>query len=663
MTRYKITFRTDWIARHCRDDVLPVIKLKNAIIDGKDVKYYDDNLFYLVVDCMDDDCDNFSGFIFDTLVKLYPDEADIMFIYDVEDTIYSFTSDNEEKQALRREIIQSKKLEYDLKVISNFVGADEFKRLMNDICTVAPSLIKRENQEVFKCQSYLFSVGEGMGMSTYAKLLGLVAGHTGLVRIDEKTTVIEKKIGLPKDSRNPDSAYEDVELLFSDCELSHVKVAVIDISEMIDKVTSERFKAFLKDTLAFSEIYMFVFRIPYVEKDVLERVREALSDVLSVKTVSIPPLDDDDIRLVARRELERYNYRYTPSAMNYFMQRIIEEKSDGSFYGFNTVKKVVRELVYNKELSVAKSSAKSNVKPTPEDYLISANDAKQLCVQKEQSKLGYEQLDELVGCDEIKKQIKQVVAQIRLAKAQGIGIPSMHMRFVGNPGTGKTTVARILGRIMKDEGLLRLGNFHEHTGRELCGIYIGETAPKTAGICRDAYGSVLFIDEAYTLYRINDPGSRDFGREAIDTLVGEMENHRDDLIVILAGYTDDMERLLDSNYGLKARVPYTIEFPNFTREQLYEIFCTMLKGKFAYEQNLLDVARKYFEKLPDAVFESKEFGNGRFVRNLFERVWAKSALRCDMEKQSDVRLVTEDFISAIADREFSFESNCTKMGF
>lgn len=663
MTRYKITLKTEWVARHIKDFVLPVTKLKDKIIDGESVKYYDENYFSLVVDSTDEDVESFSDTVFDALVELYPDENDIMFIYEVEDVIYSFTSDNEEKQAIRKSIINYKKLEYDLKTISNLIGAEEFKKLADDINIVAPSLVKRENQEVFRYQSYLFSVGEGMGMSTYAKLLGLIAGHSGLMRIDENHTVVERKIGLTRDSRNPDAAYEDVESLFSDCDLSHAKIAVIDISEIIDKVTSERFKAFLKTALEYSEVYIYIFRIPYVEKDVLESVRSALGDILNIKTVSIPPLGSDDIRLSARRELEKYNYQYTPNSMNYFMQRIIEEKSDGSFYGFNTVKKVVRELVYEKELAVAKSASKPNVKITPESYVISSSDAKNLCSQNQSSKQGYEQLDELVGCDEIKKQIKQVIAQIRLARKEGMEIPCMHMRFVGNPGTGKTTVARILGRIMREEGLLRIGNFHEHTGRELCGMYIGETAPKTTAICRDAYGSVLFIDEAYTLYRTNDPGSRDYGREAIDTLVGEMENHRDDLIVILAGYTDDMENLLNSNFGLKARVPYTIEFANFTREQLYEIYKQMLGKKFAYDKELLKVAHNYFVNLPDEIYSSKEFGNGRFVRNLFERTWAKSALRCELGKE-DICLTKEDFESAIADKEFSYDATKkTKMGF
>lgn len=159
-------------------------------------------------------------------------------------------------------------------------------------------------------------------------------------------------------------------------------------------------------------------------------------------------------------------------------------------------------------------------------------------------------------------------------------MPCIHMRFVGNPGTGKTTVARIIGTILKEKGILRNVNFFEHSGRELCGRYVGETAPKTSAMCRDAYGSVLFIDEAYSLYRDDGFSNADYGREAIDTLIAEMENHRSDLMVIMAGYPDDMDKLMNGNADLKSRMPYLIEFPNYARGQLAEIFLSMAGKSF-----------------------------------------------------------------------------------
>jgi SpoVK/Ycf46/Vps4 family AAA+-type ATPase len=206
--------------------------------------------------------------------------------------------------------------------------------------------------------------------------------------------------------------------------------------------------------------------------------------------------------------------------------------------------------------------------------------------------------------------------------------------------------------MMQQAGILRKGHLVEVKGRDLCGQYIGETAPKTSAICRDAYGSVLFIDEAYSLFRDEDASCRDYGREALDTLVAEMENHRDDFCVIMAGYKDDMDAMLKGNAGLKSRIPYEIEFPNYTRDDLEKIFFTMLDGTFEYEEGLRDAVHEFFAEMPEETFASKEFSNARLVRNLYERTWGKAAYRQSLEGGGDLRILKSDLAGAMSDSEF-----------
>jgi stage V sporulation protein K len=152
------------------------------------------------------------------------------------------------------------------------------------------------------------------------------------------------------------------------------------------------------------------------------------------------------------------------------------------------------------------------------------------------------------------------------------------------------------------------------------------------------------------LYR-GDSNEKDYGREALDTLIAEMENHRDDFVVIMAGYTDDMDMLMKGNAGLVGRMPYVIEFPNFTREQLYGIFVSMLE-ECQYSEDLLLAAKAYFDGMADEVINSKEFSNARFVRNLYERTWAKALRRCQLEKAQEIVLCAQDFEQASSEKGF-----------
>lgn len=540
-----------------------------------------------------------------------------------------------------------------LQKINALVGAAEFRSLAKEISDIAAEIKRTGTYEVFFNQCYLFSIGEGRGLTTYLTLLAQLIGELGLCKMSANP-VREEKLSPFREEMEP---FEDAMRALGKGDKKSVKLLCIDISEWMDKTDDRYFKRFLRIVEKHSEEFIVVFRVPFVDKDILAEIRFSLNDLLNVRALSFPPFNRNEIKEFAKHELDRLKFSLTKTAWDCFFERISEEKGDGKFYGINTIKKVVKELVYCKQLQ--------NARAKKTDTVIGKNEAKYICSGVDDPKLsGFEMLSKLVGSESIKKRIEEIVAQIDLSlRDSSMERPCIHMRFVGNPGTGKTTVARIIGKILKEKGVLRIGNFYEYAGRDLCGRYVGETAPKTASICRDAYGSVLFIDEAYSLYR-GDDNSRDYGREALDTLIAEMENHRNDFVVIMAGYTDDMDKLMEGNMGLASRMPYTIEFPNFTREQLYLIFESMVKGRFKYDKQLLSVAHEYFNNLPDEIIQAKEFSNARFVRNLFERTWAKAAMRCQLNGRQNIVLTKDDFEHASADKEFAFKAvKKTRIGF
>lgn len=253
------------------------------------------------------------------------------------------------------------------------------------------------------------------------------------------------------------------------------------------------------------------------------------------------------------------------------------------------------------------------------------------------------ELNDLTGLDDVKKDIKTLINLIKVKKLReerGMKQPSMtlHMVFSGNPGTGKTTVARLLAKIYKCLGVARNGQLVEVDRSGLVEGYVGQTAKKTKEVVESALGGVLFVDEAYTLTAGKD--GKDFGQEAVDTLLKLMEDHRDDLIVIVAGYTELMEEFVESNPGLKSRFNKYILFADYTGEQLYEIFMSMCKKQ---EYIPSTPGRKYVKEYLEqrAAEHDENFANAREVRNYIERAIARQATRVvEIEDVTDEQLRT-----------------------
>ena len=239
-----------------------------------------------------------------------------------------------------------------------------------------------------------------------------------------------------------------------------------------------------------------------------------------------------------------------------------------------------------------------------------------------------EQLDtELVGLKPVKRRIREIAALLLVDKLRrDVGLtahpPTLHMSFTGNPGTGKTTVAARMADILHRLGYIRSSHLVSVTRDDLVGQYIGHTAPKTKEILKKAMGGVLFIDEAYYLYRPEN--ERDYGQESIEILLQVMENRRDDLVVILAGYADRMERFFTSNPGFRSRIAHHIDFPDYSAEELMAIADLMLRAQ-NYRFN--PEAREAFAAYLEARMRQPHFSNARSVRNALDRARLRQAVR------------------------------------
>jgi len=257
-----------------------------------------------------------------------------------------------------------------------------------------------------------------------------------------------------------------------------------------------------------------------------------------------------------------------------------------------------------------------------------------------------EELDrDLVGLAPVKKRIQDIAAFLVVSKARGqLGFeaasPSLHMCFSGNPGTGKTTVALKMAQILHRLGYVRKGHVVSVTRDDLVGQYIGHTAPKTKEVLKRAMGGVLFIDEAYYLYRPEN--ERDYGQEAIEILLQVMENNRDDLVVILAGYKDRMDTFFKSNPGMSSRIAHHIDFPDYGEGELMQIADRMLETQ---HYHFGPGAREAFEQYIARRMQQPHFANARSVRNALDRARLRAASRLFAVRD---RALTESDLTTLA---------------
>lgn len=259
----------------------------------------------------------------------------------------------------------------------------------------------------------------------------------------------------------------------------------------------------------------------------------------------------------------------------------------------------------------------------------------------------FKDLNELVGLDNVKTMLKDLVSLMEFRKKTDkelkIKDTNLHMVFLGNPGTGKTTVARMVANILYNLGYIDQNKLIEVSAKDLVGQYVGQTAPKTMSVIEKALGGVLFIDEAYSL--ATKPGSSTtFNEECVATLIQAMENYRDNLVVIFAGYKKEMDGFLRSNSGIVSRIGYTMDFKDYTTDELIQIFRSMFeKAGFILNDSAIEKVREIIEKFRD----TEGFGNARFVRNLYEKAIIEHATNTAEETDKTIlKTITKDDITA-----------------
>lgn len=286
-------------------------------------------------------------------------------------------------------------------------------------------------------------------------------------------------------------------------------------------------------------------------------------------------------------------------------------------------------------------------------------------IKEEVAGRAYKELQSLVGLENAKRVIDEAIAYSNMQKMMAerklsLSTPSRHMVFYGSPGTAKTSVARLFAQILKDNGVLSKGELVEVGRKDLVGKYVGWTAKQVEDVFKKAEGSVLFIDEAYSLI---DGRDKLYGQEAINTIVQMMENMREDTIVIFAGYEKEMKEFLSQNPGLRSRIPFHVHFDDYSDSELLEILKLIAdKNKYSLTPSAEKKAREIFT----VCSTHKDFGNGRFVRNLFEKATMKKALRMSLSPSSsisDTELMTlneEDFVMP---EEYTGEKRSGILGF
>lgn len=529
-------------------------------------------------------------------------------------------------------------LEHSLEELNQLVGLDEVKREVNQIVKLMEydkrraymlSIEKKEEASYH----FAFSGNPGTGKTTVARILGDIFAALGILETGQLVEVDRSDLVGGYMGQTAQKTREAIEsakggVLFIDeaYSLASGKSDQSDYGSEALEVLIKAMEDYRKD---------FIVILAGYDNGMKELLKSnpGLSSRINMQ-INFDDFTDYELLAIAKKQAENNHYTLTEDAEKAFLVRINQEKVLPQFANARAVRNIMEAAMRERAFRLSDQSVTEEdlVILEPLDFGINPE---QLFGDDIKDLMG--ELQALVGLDDVKEQVKSIINYVRAEKRREehgyqLNDLALHMVFTGKPGTGKTTIARLISQILKSIGVLKRGHMIEVTRDDLVGQYIGQTGPKTLEKIKEAYGGVLFIDEAYSLY---SGSQNDFGFEAISTLIKEMEDNRDKLVVIMAGYPVEMERMLSMNAGIRSRIAYTIDFPDYSSDELLEIFVMA-----AHQQGFI-VTEETKEKVQQVFADGfskrdQHFGNARAARSLFEKAKLQQSNRLALDEEADL---------------------------
>ena len=544
-----------------------------------------------------------------------------------------------------------------LEEAEDFIGESDFPLLCREVLYASSLLSKAGNdsslKNLFYRRAFIFFADRGRGYNASVDLLYRLLAATGMFHSKpfQDTDIISKACENERDLLTCCG----IEERYLQKDSSILSFDLSSIPALLNSPQMQTFLIHLRDKTK-NVRNIVVFRLPYMDANQAQKAVQTINWFFTTTSVFFQPLTDENILQMADVFFQTLHCKLEPDARVAFLELVNDARKNGFFYGSHTVRKLADDLV------TQKLSAKDAPNETISRVMVVQSPRYQDMLTRQKPLMTMAQvfapLDNMVGMEEISREVKGIVRSILYAKTTGQSLPALHMVLTGNPGTGKTSVARVIAEALKHSKVLSVGKCVECTSADLIGRYVGSTGPQTRALCQSAYGSVLFIDEAYMLASNKQENS--YGQEALAELISQMENHREDFVVILAGYADDMEQMLSVNVGMKRRLPYRIDIPFCNGEQLQAIYLQQLKirqkkvqesgFKLEWDSAFEQHVSKYFRSIPEQVLSNKAFGNGGYARNLLEITINNAIARCSQDSLDELEynlvLTEADFTQA-----------------